>query len=82
MENLGRHGRDVITGFEGTITSLHVYLTGCNQYGIQPKAKADGSVGDTMYFDETRVEISGEKASLVGDTNVNKGCDFREKPNK
>lgn len=77
MENLGKHGKDVITGFEGTITSEHHYLTGCTQFGIQPKAKKDGSIGDICYFDESRVIVSGETINL---NIVTKGCDSREHP--
>lgn len=80
---MGRHGKDVITGFEGTITSVHHYLTGCTQYGIQPKTKDDGTLGETMYFDETRVLVSGEKAKLAMDDDLagaKKGCDYRERP--
>jgi len=83
MKNLGKHGKDVITGFEGTITSEHHYLTGCTQLGLQPKIRQDGTLGETMYFDETRVEISGETAELAvskEDVLNNRGCDFRERP--
>lgn len=83
MKNLGKHGKDVITGFQGTITSEHHYLTGCTQFGIQPKAKKDGTLGDICYFDETRVEISGKAAKLVvsrEEVESNTGCDLRERP--
>ena len=80
MNNLGRHGKDVITGFQGTITSEHHYLTGCTQYGLVPKTKEDGSLGETMYFDETRVEVSGEAIELVIAVEQKKGCDSRERP--
>jgi len=83
MENLGKQGKDVITGFEGTITSEHHYLTGCTQFGLQPKCKEDGTLGDTMYFDETRVEITGDQAKLAISSEVvttKKGCDNRERP--
>lgn len=83
MVNLGRHGKDVITGFEGTITSEHHYLTGCTQLGLQPKCKTDGSVGETMFFDVTRVEVTGCVAELAVSSEVvnnNPGCDSRERP--
>ncbi|MCX6232722.1 MAG: hypothetical protein NTZ33_14385 [Bacteroidetes bacterium] len=77
--NLGKHGKDVITGFEGTITSKHEYLTGCTQYGIVPKIKTDGTLGDTHYFDETRIEVTGEAIEIPG-TKEKPGCDSRERP--
>lgn len=60
MENLmGKLAKDKITGFTGIITSKHEYLTGCNQYGLQPAIDKDGKVPDKGYFDEGRVEIIG-----------------------
>jgi hypothetical protein len=70
MDNLGRRGRDVITGFQGTITSKHLYLTGCAQYGITPDVSDSNSHGETQFFDEVRVEVSGEKVSLVQVINI------------
>jgi len=82
MENLGKLAKDKITGFEGVITSKHFYITGCAQYGLQPKVDKDGKVPDKNYFDESRVEILGThilQEEVVGEE---KGCDFREHPNK
>lgn len=59
MENLGKKGRDKVTGFTGIIVGKIIYLFGCMQYGISPEAK-DGKVLDTSWFDEGRVEIIGE----------------------
>jgi hypothetical protein len=85
MNNLGKQGKDLITGFEGTITSAHYYLTGCTQYGLQPKVKGDGSLGEIMFFDENRLIISGEKIEIKKaekKTNISQenGCDSRESP--
>jgi hypothetical protein len=83
MNKLGLHGKDVITGFEGTITSEHHYLTGCTQLGLQPSTKEDGTLGETMYFDETRVKVSGEVVELAvprKEVTLKKGCDCRERP--
>lgn len=60
MKNLGKKARDKITGFEGIIIGKTTYLYGCGCYGITPKAKEDGSILDTCWFDEGRVEIIGE----------------------
>ena len=37
--NLGRQGKDKITGFKGTIIGYVQYSTGCNQYLLVPKCK-------------------------------------------
>lgn len=60
MKNLGKKGKDKITGFEGIITSKHIYLTGCNQYGLQPIAEKNSELPKKGYFDEGRVEIIGD----------------------
>lgn len=56
--NLGDIAKDKITGFEGVITGKASYLTGCDQYCIQPKVK-DGDSGncpDAKWFDEGRID--------------------------
>lgn len=77
--NLGRQAVDQVTGFMGTITSEHRYLTGCTQFGVQPFAKDDGTLPEKQFFDETRLLISGDPIKLDG-TEENPGCDVREKP--
>lgn len=79
MNNLGRHCKDKITGFEGIITSEHRYLTGCTQYGVQPKMKEDGVLPEKQYFDITRCEVSGD-AVIIENAERDPGCDHRERP--
>ena len=59
MIELGKKGRDKITGFEGIITGRAQYLYGCDQYCLVPPAK-DGAIKDSSWFDEGRIEITGE----------------------
>lgn len=73
MENLGRKGKDIVTGFEGVIISLIHYLTGCSQYGITPLAK-DGDIKDSRYFDISRVEV-GERVMEMNKTSEEKMVD-------
>jgi len=58
MENLGKLGRDKVTGFKGIIIGKTIYLFGCSCYGIAPKVKGD-KLGETLWFDEGRIEIIG-----------------------
>ena len=62
MKNLGKKGKDKITGFEGIIVGKISYLFGCDQYGIAPQTfnKESGKRADTEWFDEGRIEITGE----------------------
>lgn len=74
--------KDKVTGFTGIATSKHIYLTGCNQYGLQPKVDKDGKVPDKQYFDEGRLEEVGngiKSSEVLAEKN---GCDFRENPNR
>ena len=59
MKNLGKKGKDKITGFEGIIISKIEYLFGCAQYGLAPQVYdvALNKRGETEYFDEGRIEI-------------------------
>jgi hypothetical protein len=59
MIELGKKGKDKITGFEGIITGRAQYLYGCDQYGITPAVDKEGKTKDTQWFDEGRIEIIG-----------------------
>lgn len=77
---LGKMAKDKITDFEGIITSKHIYLTGCTQYGIQPPIDKDGKVPEKGYFDVGRIQIIGEGVSVESVQSDTNGCDFREHP--
>ncbi|WP_336974188.1 hypothetical protein [Sphingobium aromaticiconvertens] len=70
---LGRRGRDIITGFEGTITGHCNYLTGCSQVLMAPPAK-DGAYVDSQWFDVQRVALTEDEA-VVLDNGPTPGCD-------
>ena len=67
IENVGREGKDRITGFSGTITGVVFYVTGCAQYLITPKVKKDNDKSEPMWFDETRILIMGDKRVMEPD---------------
>lgn len=58
----GWHMKDVITGYEGYIVYRVDFLTGCNQYGLQPqiaeggKGKEKFEIPESKQFDENRLE--------------------------
>jgi len=60
MLELGKSGRDKVTGFEGIITARCTFLYGCDRYCLTPKVDKDGKTGDGEYFDEGRIEIVGD----------------------
>ncbi len=59
MINLGKKAKDKITGFSGIITGRAQYLYGCDQYCIVPPAK-DGEIKGGEWFDEGRIEVTGD----------------------
>ena len=61
--NLGKLGRDKVTGFEGIITAIAKYLYGCDSYFLTSKAN-EGKSGKTDKFDKGRIEIIGDGIEL------------------
>lgn len=55
--------RDRVTGFTWIVTAHIKYLTGCDRYQITPPAKKDGTVPDSMAFDENSIEVTGKGIS-------------------
>ena len=60
IANLGKLGRDKVTGFEGVITAVAKHLYGCDSYLLTPKIGKDGKREDAYWMDEGRVEIVDE----------------------
>jgi hypothetical protein len=58
MIQLGKKGKDKITGFEGIIIGRAEYLTGCTQYGLAGSL-VNGEIKPAEWFDEGRIEITG-----------------------
>lgn len=46
---------DMITGFKGIVTGRADYITGCNQYLVQPQGLKDQSIVDPRWIDEQRL---------------------------
>jgi len=65
---LGYSAKDIVTGFQGTITGQVSYLTGCDQFLIQPRIKTGNEFIEARWFDENRiVRLKGKAISLVSD---------------
>lgn len=71
MLKIGIKAKDVITGFNGVITGKCSYITGCDQYLVQPEMK-DGTWVDSKWFDENRLEVVCSEVINL-DTETNKG---------
>lgn len=58
MIDLGQKAEDKITGFYGVITARAQYLTGCDQYCLQPPIRKDqNEILKSEWFDEGRIHI-------------------------
>lgn len=67
----GSEVRDRITGFNGLVTGRCQYITGCNQYLVQPSTNEKGEFVEARWFDENRLVIDSwmrktELADLIG----------------
>lgn len=71
---IGRAGRDKITGFTGTIIAHVDYISGCSQFLIAPSVDSSGKKSESEWFDEQRVEVSGEALTLPNASTP--GCDM------
>lgn len=53
---LGDTAKDIVTGLDGVVTGKVTYLTGCDQYILQPVVKS-GAWSDGKWFDENRLKV-------------------------
>lgn len=73
MIELGRKYRDRMTGFEGIASGYVAYLSGCNQVLLVPRVKADGTLAESHWFDEQRLEAVGDEVIRL--VNISNGFD-------
>ena len=73
----GTKVRDKITNFEGIVTGKASYITGCDQYLVQPPAK-DWDYKDGRWFDSGRLTVVEEGVISTEDvTDVDNGADIQ-----
>ena len=74
---LGIEVKDRITGLIGIITAKATYITGCDQYLVQPQG--DGTkYPDAIWIDEGRLEAT-EKGTVIEIDEImtdDNGCDM------
>jgi hypothetical protein len=71
MIELGKTYRDKITGFEGVATGCVTYLTGCNQVLLAPRVGEDGTMRDSAWLDEQRLEETNHPQIKLDNTKGN-----------
>jgi len=71
---LGDKVRDIISGYEGTVTATTQWFNGCNRYRIEPNhLKPDGELLEDQTFDEEQLEIIETDAINLPDNRTG-GC--------
>lgn len=74
MGFLGKRCVDRITGFKGVATGYVQYITGCNQVLVVPSVGQDGSLPDSQWFDEQRIQVQDDPP-IVLDNSLARGPD-------
>ena len=67
LKNLGKKGRDRITGYEGVVIGLCRHAFRASQYCLIPPAK-DGRVGGSELMDCSRVEFPEEEPIIEAES--------------
>ena len=64
---LGAKVKDVVTGYEGIVTSRTRYLNGCLTYGVRTQKLHDGTPIEAVFLDEEQLEeMYGQEIVLPG----------------
>lgn len=66
---MGEPVKDKLTGFKGVISGFTTYITGCDQYLVQPAMKEDGTLADAKWTDVARLQAddAGTAITLITD---------------
>lgn len=73
MFEMGFTLKDKITGFKGVVAGRCEYITGCDQYLVQPKTD-NGKWVDSRWLDENRLEAVEGSELIVLDTSKEVGA--------
>jgi hypothetical protein len=77
--------QDLITGFKGVVGGHARYITGCDQYLVQPTMGKDGKYPDSAWVDEGRLKVvkKGRKVNMRDvESDSGEGCDSCQAPTK
>lgn len=77
---LGDLAKDKITGFEGVVIGHAEYLTGCDQYVLQPKCtdSNSGLYPEAQWFDKGRLVLMDKNVvSKKSVKDKEDGCDYQ-----
>lgn len=57
MVLLGDEVKDMVSGFTGIAVCRHTYLQGCDRISVQRSVGKDGSLKESMAFDEPQLVV-------------------------
>ena len=76
---IGSKVKDKVSGIHGIITGRADYISGCNQYMVQPdctkQQTKDNTKSDAMWFDELRLEQLDGKPLVIDTREQRTGAD-------
>ena len=72
----GDHVKDQITGFQGHVLGTTIYITGCNQYLVSPKAKTNNLKPAGEWIDEDRLSLTNKKPITLKVNKKKPGADI------
>ena len=73
-EWMGLNATDTLTGFSGMITGHSDYITGCDQFLLQPPTQENGEYVEGRWFDEQRLQVKYEAKLELDNSNGNGAC--------
>jgi hypothetical protein len=62
---MGREVIDRVTGFTGVVTSRADFISGCDQYFVQPRVDKEGKKQEAHWFDDLRLEEQTAKPVVI-----------------
>jgi len=62
---LGKIVVDDVTGFQGTVVGLDVYISGCIRGCVSPRVDKEGKKGDVQWIDFDRLRVVGVSEAKV-----------------
>lgn len=62
---LGHKARDIVTGYEGTVTTRVDMINGCVQYGLKRPVGPDGKMPEAAFIDSQQLEELDEEPVTV-----------------
>ena len=77
---LGSMARDTVTGFEGMVVCISMWLNGCDRLVVQPRTLHEGKLLPTEVFDAQQMELIVETNHKPDRSTGGPRCDEVSRP--